>query len=315
MLYFTVALRSGLRKSKCALFEWFRPVWLLCKRLVITLAWIFAVAVLPIYAFVEEGPNAGAMWTSAIGFFSALWEAAKVGPSLAIGGAIALFITCWNLFQRYVSKSKIPEVMDLQRDYMDFYEHEFESRIAPLRATALEEDKYNLVIEKVNELLVKLCARLETSFEIMTGGKCCASIKIFNESQGTIRTGARGFYADHKRKPVDEELPSFKYKDNSAFAELIDTGYGGEDFYISNLLPFWWIIGCYGNKNPQWMRFYTATVVLPICIETQPKQVVGFLCVDNLNGRFPKSLSRAVLKSYARAACNLLSVLGQIRKE
>jgi len=108
MSSFIVAMRSGLRRSRCALSEWFLPLWLLCKRLVIALAWIVIAVVLPIYGLVAEGPGAGAMKASAVGFVSGLWEAAKAGPGLAIAGAVALSVICWRLFQLYVSRSKIP---------------------------------------------------------------------------------------------------------------------------------------------------------------------------------------------------------------
>jgi hypothetical protein len=75
-----------------------------CPRL-IALAWVVIAVVLPIYGMVAEGPGAGTMKASAVGFISGLWEAVKAGPGLAIAGAAALSFICWRLFQRYVSRS------------------------------------------------------------------------------------------------------------------------------------------------------------------------------------------------------------------
>jgi len=218
------------------------------------------------------------------------------------------------LFNRYVSRSKIPEVLELQCDYMELYEGGFASRISNLSSEPLDGDKYDLVLEKINELLVKLCARLEKSFEILTCGSCFASIKIYDATTGCLRTGARGFYEEHKRKHIDGTMPTFDYHSNSAFKNIIDGGFRGTEFFISNWLPLLWIIRGYKNKNPKWMQLYTATAVFPIYVESAPNQVVGFLCVDNLHGKFPKNLSKALLKSYSRPASKLLAVLGQIRR-
>ncbi len=228
------------------------------------MAWMVIVVGLPIFGFVGEGPGAGTMRKSVADFGSGLWEAAHAALGLAIAAAIALSITCWSLFQRYESRSKIPEIMDRHRDYMDLYEREFNLHIAPLRLRPLGQDKYKLVILIAEKLFVTLCVHLEKSFELLTGGKCCASIKSYNPADGTIITRSRGCYDEHKRKLVDEALPSFRYTDNSAFVELINTIDGDRDIYISNWLPFWRIIRCYTNTSPYWLRFYTATVVLPM---------------------------------------------------
>jgi hypothetical protein len=200
MFNFALSLRSGLRKSTSALSEYIRLLWLLVKRVGIAVAW-WAIAVgLPIYGFIAEGPGAATMRTSLVSFFSGSLEAVNAARGIAAASAIAICTAYWVLFQRYVSKSKIPEIMDIHRHYMDYYEHVFEEHImAPSRAAPLGQDGYNLVKDKVNGLLVKLCTELAKSFEKITGGKCCASFKMYNPNDKTITTSTRGEEQDYKR--------------------------------------------------------------------------------------------------------------------
>lgn len=310
-------LRSKGQSVKCAISDWLYAIWLLCKRIGAPLFSAVVFVALPIWGFAAEGPNASAMIASANGFFSALLEAAKAAPSLAIAGVIAIYIPGLSIFQHYVSKSKIPEIMDIHKDFMGFYEQEFDI-IKHLQGTTLTQDKYDLVIQKINELLVKICMRLEHSFKEITGKECCASIKLYNSSDGTIATSTRGYEQDHKRKVADNKLPSFYYKWNSAFDKII-SGAGRVDrksnYYLSNWLQLWRVIGRYNNINPNWLQCYTAVIVLQIYIGDGTEDgIIGFLCVDNRNGRFPTSLSRAVLSNYEVVARNLLLVSGQIRQ-
>lgn len=304
-------LRLRLRKARRALAEWLRALWALVRPPIFAGAGAVVILGLPAYAFVGEGPGAAKMQSAAVDFYSAISEAAAAAPSLAFGALFAVGLSAWQIFRRFVSKAQIPAIMDIQRDYLGEYEEDFEINIIrPLRGSALTTKGYELVADKANELLIKICTRLVESFELLTGGKCCASIKLFDAKKGTVSTRARGLEQYYKRKRADEALPAFPYKDNSAFSDIVD---GHCSFYRSNWLPFWWLIGWYKNANSNWLKLYAATIVLPIL--ARDKSIIGFMCVDNISGRFPRTLSRPILESYATAARNLLVILGRIRQQ
>ena len=65
--------------------------------------------------------------------------------------------------------------------------------------------------------------------------------------------------------------------------------------------------GKYKNKNPEWEKYYNATLVVPIgplrIGKSAPADdeagVIGFICVDNLKGRLANTFTHSVLEAYA----------------
>lgn len=168
------SLHSVGRRAKRAVFEWFHALWLLGKRFVSTWWWVVVIVAIPFYSFVEEGPNTATMKVQAVGFISGLWGAARAAPGLAIAAAIAIGMPICRL----LAKTKVPEIMNLHRVFMDSYE-KFES--GNLRnSTTLTEEQYDTVIKAVIMCLSELCTRVEASFKIITGSECCATIKSYN---------------------------------------------------------------------------------------------------------------------------------------
>jgi hypothetical protein len=286
-------------------------------RILATALTVFAAVILPYHAFFAESHDATEIRSSVLDTISAVVGGVWHSPGMAIGVAWATGFLVW-LFLRRFSTKKYITVLDDLRAFMRFFDEKFHDDIlGPLVGGngELSEDKYKLFTDRSRELLAKLCSRVAEAFTTLTRDKCCATLKIYNSETGEISTRARDLGQPEygSRHDVDRALPAFDYRQNTAFQEIID---GEKDFYKSNWLPFLALFEFYKNQNPNWMQWYQATVVLPLFVtEEGNSRIVGFLCVDNLKGRFRKKLARAVLQAYAVPAEDVIMLLGRVRQE
>jgi hypothetical protein len=291
-----------------ALRDWSYPVYLLTWRLFVVLFGL-VVLFLPIHAFLSEGAHTEALRASAANLLWSMVDAAKARPIVAAGVLIALGVTAHQITRLHLSKRKIREILEAHHAYLSTHREMVEDEIMPLFRGQLTESKYLLVIAHVNHLLSTICTRLSRTFEIVTNSRCCVTIKIIDQA-GNISTHMRDLQQNEKRLSADEELPIFNYRDNTAFRRCVDEN---ENYYLANWLPVWWILRQYRNKHVGWFKLYSATVVLPLRLQRNG-QIVAFLCVDNLVGKFPRALTLELLRAYRGSICELLGLLGRIRR-
>lgn len=300
--------------------EWGRPTWVLLKRLALAAAWLILLVCLPFYGFLWESPGAGRVWAAGGGLFSALWDASAATPAGAVVTLTALAI----LLRRYVwlrmSNKGLVEIINIRTDYMNFFEKKLnDDAVKSLWSGSndpLSEDKYKIITDCINELLAKLCTRVVLSFEIITNNTCSSTIKLLDPETMQVSTKARDLTQHGRRIKADAILPSYLASENTAFRKiLID----GNESYVSNWLHLLYLLGYYHNNNEHWARAYGATVVVPILLDpnkgADKNNILGFLCADNFEGRFPPELAKAILNSYALKVGILLGLLGRIRRE
>lgn len=157
--------------------------------------------------------------------------------------------------------------------------------------------------DKIAEYLRDLCDDLSSAFTYATRAQCCASIKYFEQKSGDVWTYSRD-RKSYQRAVADEVLKKYKYSENAAFCEILDDG--DRDFFCSNHLLFRSYLRTYWNarQDRDWLREYRATCVMPITDAIAPVRiskdsVIGFICVDNLRGRFRKDQAQSLLRIYS----------------
>lgn len=289
-----------------------RPLTSILGKFLRGLAYIVVAFILPIEAFLFAGQRSTDLQTAGLAFASTLWTAIWASPPLALGGVAALCLLAHDGYKRYYMRNRFQRSIDLFNEYTQIYEQSFEEEIQPLLDKELSEAEYDLLVKSINLVLATMCTMVASSFSEITADKCFATLKVYDEATGKIETRTRDANQHGKRKKADDRLPNFDYKSNTAFEKIIDDG---AEAYVSNWLPLLGLIGRYTNQNSTWFKHYGATAVVPVALVTDGRQrTVGFICVDNFAGRFPKKLSPALLQSYVGTAHKLLDILGKTRK-
>ena len=161
-----------------------------------------------------------------------------------------------------------------------------------------------------------LCSRLAEIFAIVTSSRCHASIKSFNSVTGLVTTRTRdALMHNDDRSSADDFMRSYRFEANTAFNMILTNP--KIDIYINNFLKLWAIMGYYVNANPDWRRYYCATVVAPITSNRNASTittdtVIGFVCVDSQRGGFPTRYSKAVLSVFVVLINDMMVKLGEI---
>jgi hypothetical protein len=149
-----------------------------------------------------------------------------------------------------------------------------------------------------------------------TGRPCHASLKLIEFDQRKldvyIRTAIRdGKPSSENRKNADKSLPTFRYRDNTAFETIMTDK--AVRWYVRNHLRREQALGRYHNARPSWWHDYTATLVVPITDQRNPEMIdrhtiVGFLCIDNKGGGFDEAFCANVAFAFARITHGILQM-------
>lgn len=150
--------------------------------------------------------------------------------------------------------------------------------------------------------LIYLLGNIKEIFDLLTADQCavCVKIIISNEQPelSTVKTQYRDSISFRERKSTDKNLQSFPYYENTAFKLIIQDPYKNP-FFLSNDLRN---EKGYNNKNPNWNKYYNASLVVPISIplsKDQDRIILGFICIDNQKGGFDDVVCRNILSSIA----------------
>lgn len=139
------------------------------------------------------------------------------------------------------------------------------------------------------------------------------SIKSFDPETGRIVTQYRPI--GDGRSDVDKTLESFDYKGNTAFSEIVDNPQ--VSYYVNNTLINSAKKGEYINENPEWQRYYSKTIVVPISNEMigskiNKKSIKGFVCADSRLANFDNESCVEIMRNFALKCYSVLDVLGRI---
>lgn len=146
-----------------------------------------------------------------------------------------------------------------------------------------------------------LLSHTQEIFSIYTKSHCAVCIKLLTDYVGleneernaNLYTLVRDDHPDNaRRKKADEILRSYPFSKNYAFIKAINEGY----FHCNDLKKLE-EKGIYFNERTDWYEYYNATAVYVISApKTTPNEsFIGFLCVDNRNGRFDDGFCKSLL--------------------
>ena len=144
-------------------------------------------------------------------------------------------------------------------------------------------------------------------FDKLTGSNTSVCIKLINgfadENDPIIATLIRDTRSYRYRRS-NESLATldFLWHENTAFKTILSNSYPNS-YYASNDLAK---ESGYVNINQNWQRFYKSTLVCPIrlgisdeCNNNLDESVIGFICVDNMEGGLDESACIDALSSIA----------------
>lgn len=203
---------------------------------------------------------------------------------------------------------------------IDIFQKDYGPKISHLlvnyRKDAVKDDPnlYDSMSEASVDFMEKMAGVISDVFSCYTGKPCHVSIKTFDSETGEISTWMRDpRNSHHPRSETDELLQKYNYHENTAFKQIVD--HKKCRFYHNNWLKIFSLVGLYNNKNSNWKRQYSATLVVPITDRSNPEtftpeNVWGFLCVDNFGGGFDSGPAAYLLSSFARISYNLFTEIG-----
>lgn len=172
--------------------------------------------------------------------------------------------------------------------------HLFDENIANFKLQYSEEKIHSLelenILKEIDFFFINITSSIRDYFTSVTNSQCAVTIKILQETQNEIyvKTLFRDPVSLKKRRKSDEKIgKSGKYpvKENTAFETIMNSKYKNLYFAHNNLSDLA-NTGIYKNGNPEWRKFYNATLVTGIGITTSKskKEILGFLTVDNFDG-------------------------------
>ncbi len=179
---------------------------------------------------------------------------------------------------------------------------------------ARTKDKRALLAAKFRDHSVFLCGRISEMFETLTQCKCHTTIKSLDTATGVVKTRARDVLMHNRdRSQADEGSTAFRSDDHTAFSSILINP--NRYMFVSNHLLFQSLMRRYTNKNPDWRKFYRATVVVPITSkrkqsEINKESVIGFITVDSRHGHFTKRTSRLILSLFTELVFDSMVHLG-----
>lgn len=154
-------------------------------------------------------------------------------------------------------------------------------------------------------------------FSKQLGNKVSICVKLFEENQETLKTVCR----DSKSTDRNNVSKSVKVSECTAFETIMNGN--AEIFAINDLIEYEEQLNRlnyeYKNPTPNWKRFYTTTIVVPIRREKENDvfDIIGFLCMDakdiNTFGHDDISMSPSIkiLQNYADILYCYLKLTGE----
>ena len=181
------------------------------------------------------------------------------------------------------------------------------------------------VRDRSNSYLISMLNCFTAACDIYTNDKCSSCIKILTdhiERDDLAPTGrmpqhlwthVRDEQANPQRKIADESLIPYPYhySSNTAFSKVMNPEYHDDFWYHNDLRS----LGSeYRNVNPHWRRYYNATAVVAIksAHAKRGHGVIGFLCVDNNDGRFDDQGCRLIMATLSNMLFHIYGELWRV---
>lgn len=174
-------------------------------------------------------------------------------------------------------------------------------------------DRYEILHGSFMSFIDFTLTNIKACLTNISGDECSVCIKIISDNR-SIQVLRRDNVSYRIRSNFDNRHPSFPIISNSAFSKIADGHDSATYFACDNLAGN----GGYVNTHDGWQSLYNATVVVPIqkIIRQGPGgeyDIVGFLCVDNLNGNLDNPTCRDFLSAIGDSLYNLFFALSEIR--
>lgn len=170
----------------------------------------------------------------------------------------------------------------------------FDKHVADLKAKSVEGKISPLELEKIlleiDFFFINITSNIRDYFNTVTNTQCAITIKILQKTEKDtfVKTLFRDPVSLKKRRKSDENVEnSGKYstRQNTAFDTIMNTTCKNQ-YFAHNDLSLLAATGYYKNGNPEWRKYYNATLVTSIGITTgkAEKDILGFITIDNFDG-------------------------------
>lgn len=150
----------------------------------------------------------------------------------------------------------------------------------------LDKERKQEIVRRMDYFFIMLTASIQNYFSIVTDDNCSVTIKLLDDSNKCVRNFFRDPINFNKRRRLYAEDDEILIKDNTALKMITDPDFKNVFFYDDDLATLK-KLGQYENSNKDWESLYNANIIVPISmvIEKETRKIVGFLAVDNFEGK------------------------------
>jgi len=180
------------------------------------------------------------------------------------------------------------------------FSHEYRNVINEIHSDLISQDYSNFENRRTSfrMFIVYMLSNIKEVFDILTFDEVSVCIKILykEEEKFFVKTFMRDNISYRERSDTEKFLPEYPYYENTAFKNIMDI-HCPDSHYLCNDLNK---EKGYSNINKKWRKYYNACLVVPIrlIIGKHSSNVIGFICVDNFEGKFDDRIAVDILASF-----------------
>jgi len=171
------------------------------------------------------------------------------------------------------------------------------------------------LVNRIDQYIDFCLSQTAELFGRFTDSKTASCVKLITKKNDDgdllVETYMRNQISRLQRQgtDVDEFLGVFPYKKNTGFSKIIDEDNSRGFWYSNNLIELH-EEGEYDNINPRWKEFYSAAAISAIRNpqSSSKDDIIGFLCIDNKDGRFDDRITRPSLAAISNTLYYVLSM-------
>ncbi len=197
------------------------------------------------------------------------------------------------------------------------FSHEYRNVINEIHSDLIVKDYSHFESRKTSfrMFITYMLSNIKEIFDILTFDEVSVCIKILykEKEEFLVKTFMRDNISYRERSNTENLLSQYPYYENTAFKNIMDP-HCPDSYYLCNDLSN---DNVYHNINNNWNKYYNACLVVPIrlLVSKQESNVIGFICVDNVDGNFDDKIAVDILGSFGDNCFHLFNLFNELQSQ
>lgn len=152
----------------------------------------------------------------------------------------------------------------------------------------------------LKDFMTFFTTNVKNSFDSLTEDKCSVYISLIDDfDKQLVRTYYRDPSSYTERTNIDLQYPVYSISSFTPFKHILNERTIDTVFACDNCIDY----NNFCDRNDNWNEFYNSCISVPIRLRVDKNKnrhhVIGFLTIDNKNGRLDNSIAKSIARSYA----------------